>query len=231
MNSDNILKDEKFWAALLGGIGCIALIWNLINNPNDWANILVNFTQIAVAIIVFIVAISTRERATNLVQLSKEALEKLANRYNDFLLPPRYNREKFDPEKSAGLMYLFITNADKNSTKRVKFIPIDPIAQGIVIIYVQRGTLVSGLNYKSEEVTPEEIKRIQILVHEAVNDYVKSKYEGFYELITIPDTKNEVSIIIDYDEVKMKKRKFIKALSDVAEIATETLYKMRKNPN
>ncbi len=227
MNKNNILKDEKFWTILLGCIGCIALIWNLINNPSDWPNILVNFAQIGVAVIVFIVAISTRERATSFVQLSKEALEKLSKKYNDFILPPRYNRDNYDPEKGAGLQYLFITNADKNSTRRVKFIPIDPISQGIVTIYIQKGTLVYGLNYKSEEATPEEIKRIQQIVYEAVNNSIKNKYEGLYELIAT--SRDDTAIIIDFYEEKMKKRKFVQAVNDVSEIAIDTLHKLRKN--
>ncbi|KAF0146934.1 MAG: hypothetical protein FD143_3164 [Ignavibacteria bacterium] len=226
MGNNNLLKDEKFWTILLGGIGCIALIWNLINNPNDWANILVNFAQIGVAVIVFIVAFSTRERSTSFVQLSKEVLERLSKKYNNFLLPPRYNRDNYDPEKGAGLQYLFITNADKNSSRRAKFVPIDPISQGIVTIYVQKGTLVYGLNYKSEEATPEEIKRIQQIVYESVNNYIKNNYEGLYELIT--PSKDDTAIIIDFYEEKMKKRKFIRAIADVSEIATSTLYKMRK---
>ncbi|GAB6283460.1 MAG: hypothetical protein STSR0008_22280 [Ignavibacterium sp.] len=226
MNKNNLLKDEKFWTVLLGGIGCIALIWNLINNPNDWANILVNFAQIGVAVIVFIVALSTRERTTSFVQLAKKVLEKLSKTYDDFLLPPRYNRDNYDPEKGAGLQYLFITNADKNSTRRAKFIPIDPISQGIITIYVQKGTLVYGLNYKSEEATPEEIKRIQQIVYESVNNFIKKKYEGLYELVA--SSKDDTAIIIDFYEEKMKKRKFIQAIANISETATSTLYKMRK---
>jgi hypothetical protein len=53
MGKNNFLKNEKSWTILLGGIGCIALTWNFINNPSDWPNILVNFAQIGVAVIVF----------------------------------------------------------------------------------------------------------------------------------------------------------------------------------
>lgn len=46
-------KTETFWAVLLGTLGCFALLWNLISNPKDWPNILVNFAQIGVVVIVF----------------------------------------------------------------------------------------------------------------------------------------------------------------------------------
>jgi hypothetical protein len=49
-------KDETFWTVLLGTIGCFALLWNLLNNPSDWPNIIVNFAQIGVAVIVFFIA-------------------------------------------------------------------------------------------------------------------------------------------------------------------------------
>ena len=49
-------KDEKFWTIFLGTIGCLALIWILINDPSDWPSILVNFAQIGVAVIVFFIA-------------------------------------------------------------------------------------------------------------------------------------------------------------------------------
>lgn len=228
MGKNNLLKDEKFWTILLGGIGCLALIWNLIKNPSDWANILVNFAQIGVAVIIFIVAFATRERTTNYLSLAKEALEKIQKKYDNFLLPPRYNRENYDPEKGAGLQYLFITNADPKSKLRAKFIPLDPIAQGIITIYVQKGTLVFGLNYKSEEATPEAIKTIQKSVFDEVNNYVQQNYDGLYELI--PSSKDDTAIIIDFYEGKMKKKKFIQAVSEISELATKTLYKLRKLP-
>lgn len=62
MNNHSLLKDEKFWTIVLGTIGCIALIWNLFNNPNDWANIVVNFAQIGVAVIVFFMTSSIISR-------------------------------------------------------------------------------------------------------------------------------------------------------------------------
>ncbi|NMD01552.1 MAG: hypothetical protein GYA62_17775 [Bacteroidales bacterium] len=52
----NFIKDETFWTVFLGTIGCFALLWNLLNNPSDWPNIIVNFAQIGVAVIVFFIA-------------------------------------------------------------------------------------------------------------------------------------------------------------------------------
>ncbi len=227
MTKNNVLKDEKFWTILLGGIGCLALLWNLKRDPTDWANIVVNFAQIGVAVIVFIVAFSTRERATNYVSLAKEALEQLQTKYVDFLLPPRYNRENYDPEKGAGQQYLFITNADPKSKHRAKFIPLEPMTQGILTIFVQKGTLVYGLNYKSEEATPDAIKIVQKRVFDEVNVFIQQNYSGLYELIE--NSKDDTAIIIDFYEEKMKKRKFVKSVSDVSELATKVLYSMRKS--
>ena len=49
-------QSETFWTVFLGTLGCFALVWNFASNPNDWANILVNFAQIGVAVIVFFIA-------------------------------------------------------------------------------------------------------------------------------------------------------------------------------
>lgn len=36
-----------------------------------------------------------------------------------------------------------------------------PLDEGVLAIYIQKGTLVYGLNYASEQATLEEIKNIQ----------------------------------------------------------------------
>jgi hypothetical protein len=56
MSGKQFYKTETFWAVFLGIIGCMALFWNLITNPTDWPNILVNFSQIGVTVIVFFLA-------------------------------------------------------------------------------------------------------------------------------------------------------------------------------
>ncbi len=52
----SVIKDERFWTISLGIAGCFALAWSLIHNPADWPNIIVNFAQIGVAVIVFFIA-------------------------------------------------------------------------------------------------------------------------------------------------------------------------------
>jgi len=69
----NFFKDETFWTVLLGTIGCFALLWNLLNNPSDWPNIIVNFAQIGVAVIVFFIANN----------IFKDLMKKKSSGFND----------------------------------------------------------------------------------------------------------------------------------------------------
>ncbi len=50
------IRDERFWTVTLGTAGCFALAWSLIQNPGNWPDIIVNFAQIGVAVIVFFIA-------------------------------------------------------------------------------------------------------------------------------------------------------------------------------
>ena len=159
--------------------------------------------------------------------MAKSALEKLQKRYADILMGPRYNRDGYDPEKGQGLEYLFITNDDPKSKLRAKFIPIQPLSEGVLVIYVQKGTLVYGLDYTSEHATPEEIKKIQLSVADAVKTLIQNKYSGYYE--DVPDKKDDTAIIIDFDEQKMGKKKFAKAVSECTEVAVQKLKSFRKN--
>lgn len=71
-------KNETFWTVLLGTLGCFALVWNFVNNPSDWANILVNFAQIGVAVIVFFIANNIFK---NLIKKKEEGFEAYFEEY------------------------------------------------------------------------------------------------------------------------------------------------------
>ena len=67
------LKDETFWTVTLGILGCFALFWTLLNNPSEWPDIIVNFAQIGVAVIVFFIANN----------IFKDLMKKKAYGFND----------------------------------------------------------------------------------------------------------------------------------------------------
>jgi hypothetical protein len=144
----------------------------------------------------------------------------------DFLMGPRYNRENYDPEKGQGLEYLFVTNTDPKSKLRAKLIPIQPLEEGVLAIYIQKGTLVYGLNYSSEQATPEEIKKIQLEVFNSVSELTQNKYAGFYEIL--PNSKDDTAIIIDFNEEKMGKKKFTKAITECTELAISKIKSHKK---
>lgn len=73
---NSFYKKETFWTVLLGSIGCFALVWNLYHNPGDWPNIIVNFAQIGVAVIVFFVA-------NNVFKEFKKAFSKKGFNFNE----------------------------------------------------------------------------------------------------------------------------------------------------
>ena len=139
---------------------------------------------------------------------------------------PRYNRDNYDPEKGQGLEYLFITNEDPKSKLRAKFIPVQPLDEGVLAIYVQKGTLVYGLKYSSEQATPEEIKKIQADVNKEITELIGKKYKDFYEIL--PNSKDDSAIIIDFNEEELGKKKFAKAITECTETAVIKIISYKK---
>jgi hypothetical protein len=108
-------KSETFWTVLLGTLGCFALAWNFINNPSDWANILVNFAQIGVAVIVFFIANNIFK---NLIKKKEEGFEEYFEEYliewaehNKYLIDAsNINVEKGESKKRTIEMIVDHTN-------------------------------------------------------------------------------------------------------------------------
>ena len=220
---------EKVLTAVFGGFGILAIFINLHLKGYDYENWLDAIKDIAgliVVLAVFIASSRLGSRSKTYTEVAKSALEKLQKRYADILMGPRYNRDGYDPEKGQGLEYLFITNDDPKSKLRAKFIPIQPLSEGVLVIYVQKGTLVYGLDYTSEHATPEEIKKIQLSVADAVKTLIQNKYSGYYE--DVPDKKDDTAIIIDFDEQKMGKKKFARAVFECSETALQIIRKHKK---
>jgi len=124
---------------------------------------------------------------------------------------PRYNRDNYDPENGKGLEYLFIKNSDPNSKKRAKFIPIQSLNEGVLAIYVQKGTLAYALNYGEGNVLEDDIKKIKKEVYDSVFSYIQ---ENFVELYDILPNSNDSAIIIDLRK-NNGKRKFAKLYLNV----------------
>jgi hypothetical protein len=226
MNKDRI---NEILSIALGIMSIFAIIGLLINSnfdTNELLGSIVNFTQVAIPVLVLLVATTIKKENKSFSQIGKEALMSIQKKNEDFLMGPRYNRENYDPEKGQGLEYLFVTNTDPKSKLRAKLIPIQPLDEGVLAIYVQKGTLVYGLNYSSEQATPEEVKKIQTEVYNAVSELIQRKYVGLYEIL--PNSKDDTAIIIDFNEEKMGKKKFKKAITDCTELAISKIKSHKK---
>jgi hypothetical protein len=226
-------KINEVLSIVLGVFSVIAIGGILIQNKftmDTIFNAVVNFTQVAVPVLAILV-ISIRMRKINEIYLKigRSALEKLQKKHSDILIGPKYNRENYDPEKGKGKEYLFIADDTPHSKQRAKFISIPPLEEGVLAIYVQKGTLVYGLKYKSEDATDSEIKVIQAAVKKSVIDKLEKKYEDCYELIeNTPANTLDVAIIIDFDEKKMKGKKYYDAIYQCAEQTIEVIKKYKK---
>jgi len=222
-------KINERLSIVLGVLSVVAIGGNLIQNNFTFGTIsdaVVNFTQVAVPVLaVLVVSIGLRRINETYVKIGRSALEKLQKKHSDILIGPKYNRENYDPEKGKGKEYLFIADDTPNSKQRVKFISIPPLDEGVLSIYVQKGTLVYGLKYKSDEATENEIKAIQAAVKESVIENLEKKYKGCYELI---ENTPDAAIIIDFDEEKMKGKKYYDAIYQCAEQAIEIIKKYKK---
>ncbi|MCF8299182.1 MAG: hypothetical protein K9J13_16660 [Saprospiraceae bacterium] len=226
MNKDRI---NEMLSIALGIMSVLAIIGLLINSnfdTNELLGSIVNFTQVAIPVLVLLVATTIKKENKSFSQIGKEALMFIQKKNEDFLMGPRYNRENYDPEKGQGLEYLFVTNTDPKSKLRAKLIPIQPLEEGVLAIYIQKGTLVYGLNYSSEQATPEEIKIIQTEVFSSVSELIQRKYAGYFEIL--PNSKEDTAIIIDFNEEKMGKKKFTKALTECTELAISKIKSHKK---
>lgn len=226
MNKDRI---NEMLSIALGIMSVFAIIGLLINSnfdTNELLGSIVNFTQVAIPVLVLLVATTIKKENKSFSQIGKEALFVIQKKNEDFLMGPRFNRENYDPEKGKGVEYLFVTNIDPKSKLRAKLIPIQPLDEGVLAIYVQKGTLVYGLNYSSEQATPEEIKKIQTEVFNSVSELIQRKYVGLYEIL--PNSKDDTAIIIDFNEEKMGKKKFTKAISECTELAISKIKNFKK---
>jgi hypothetical protein len=226
MNKDKI---NEVLTLTLGALSVIAIIGLLINNNFDTNEILssiVNFTQVAIPVLVLLVATTIKKDNKSLIDIAKEALAQLQKKNPDFLMGPRFNRENYDPEKGQGIEYLFVTNNDPKSKLRAKLIAVQPLGYGVLAIYVQKGTLVYGLNYLSEQATQEEISKIQNDVNNSITEFLKSKYKGYFELLE--NSKDDTAIVIEFQPDKMGKKKFKNAIIECAEIAVQKIKTYRK---
>ena len=226
MNKDRI---HEILTITLGVMSVIAIIVILINNNFDTNEVLgsiINFTQVGIPVLVLLVTTTIRNESKSFSEIGKKSLEQLQKTYPEILTGPKYNRDGYDPEKGKGLEYLFVKNSEPGSKIRAKFIPIQPLDEGVLVIYIQKGTLAFGLEYGEGNVKDEEIEKIQKEIHGLVNILISEKYNGLYEIL---EDKNSSAITIDFNEQKMGKKLFSKAIFECTKEVTLKLIELRAN--
>jgi hypothetical protein len=220
---------EKIFTAIFGFIGMLAIFINLhlkgYSNEN-WLDAIKDLAGLIVVLAVFIASVRISKKPKTFAEVARTKLVDLQKLYPNLLMGPRYNRENYDPEIGKGKEYLFIINSDKKLKYKTKFIPIQPLEEGILSIYVQAGTLADALNYGRGNVKDEEILVIKNAVKKALQTILENKYKDDYEIL---EDSKDTAIIIDFDEQKMGKRKFAQAILECSEEAIVKLKSFRKD--
>jgi hypothetical protein len=213
-------KVNEILSITLGSISFLAIIGLLVQSKfetNEILSSIINFTQVAIPVLVLLVTTTLNKETKSFLQIGKESLIHLQAKFPEMLLGPKYNREDYDPEKGNGVEYLFIKNGNSKSKLKAKFIPVQPLEEGVLTIYIQKATLVYGLNYESDDATPEAIQKIQAEVKRAIIEKVESQFKNKYEVLD--HKKSDAAVIIDFNEQAMTKKSFSKAIYECSETA------------
>lgn len=223
-----LLKDEKFWTVGLCVMGCAALLWKFIVDPGSWPDIIVNFSQIGVVVILFVIALMARSEGVPYSQVASEALGRLSLRYPKILMGPMFHREpaKSGEDRSKSLEYLFVTNDNLKSRKRAKLLRVDDLENGELFVYVQKGTLAYGLQYGEGNVQEEDVRRVQAAVKEKLTNFIQEKYPAVSSIAEEPG--KDVAIGVAFKFREMAKRKYGKAIYECAEVVVQELLRHRK---
>jgi hypothetical protein len=104
-------------------------------------------------------------------------------------------------------------------------IPVQPFNEGILAIYIQKGTLAYGLNFGEGNVKDEDVVKLRKEIHDLIANLGEEKYQGFFEIL--PDSK-DAAIMIDFYEDKMSKKLFARAITECVENVTVKLKQIRE---
>lgn len=221
-------KVNEILSITLGTISFLAIVGLLIQNQfntNEILSSIINFTQVAIPVLVLLVTTALNKETKSFLQIGKESLISLQGKFPEMLLGPKYNREGYDPEVGKGVEYLFIKSGNSKSKLKAKFIPIQPLEEGVFTVYIQKATLVYGLNYESGDATQEKIQIIQEAVKRAVLEKIELQFKDQYEVLE--HKKSDVAVIVDFNEQAMSKKEFSRAIYDCSETALLKIFEFR----
>ena len=247
---DNV---EKQFAAIFGVVGTLSIVLGLVFKGFNLENVLDAVKDISgfiVGIAVFLIAAHLSQKSRTFLDVANDALAKLQRTSQGVLEGPKYDKSDYGSkeadiaedaenpkaaEKTKRMQYLFFSAQSWN--KKVAFVPLDPLEEGILDIRVSKATLVN-LGYASADATAEKIAEVQAAVSRDVNSLIGkygkdcqimySKDPSIIETGSKPSRYANSAIIIDFDEKALGFKKFQQFILECGQSALTTILKYKK---
>ncbi|HOZ48649.1 MAG TPA: hypothetical protein PLO37_16055 [Candidatus Hydrogenedentes bacterium] len=248
---------EKIAGICLGIVGIVAICANLVFKAFTIENVLDAVKDVAgaaVPFLVFIVALQLRQKEKTFRDTAEKVLKKIQSKYEDYLVGPEYSKSGYVPDKeeSSRKKYLFLRREmnPKELKRKVAFIPLDPLEQGILDVRVAKSTILAlGYTSKSSDV-PQLIETVQRKVCDVVERRVQTAFAKHCSVLygrnsgslevsmdaeeAEPSTSATVTkflnsaIVVDFDEEALGHRRFASAVQDIAEVALQALLEFQR---
>lgn len=222
---------EKSLSALFAVIATLVILINLSlkgYTAENALDALKDLLGLFVTIAVFLLAYKISNQTDSHLEAGKRALLNLYTKEKRVLDGIKANSEKgeTDEENDKRNKYLFIKRVNKNLRTKVTFIPVNDFEDGVLDIRVSKGTLVN-LGFEG---TADEILQLKTAVANGVKDVLTQKglrQPDDFELLENPKSQNS-AIVVDFDEQKLKYRKFEKIIYACAEKALNIIHNFKK---
>jgi hypothetical protein len=221
-NKDRI---NEVLSIALGVVSVLAIIGLLVKNnfaTNELLGSIVNFTQVAIPVLVLIAMRIFNNRSYTYLDAGKNALVKLQHKYPDILDGPKANSQKSEDNEDLEKRnkYLFIKNKKDKFKNKITFIPMNELEDGILEIRVSKATLVN-LNMLG---TNEEIEAFQEKVSNAVIECLNTNKVNSKLYIIIPrENKSNSAIKIDFVQQDLGRRKFERIVTGCGDAALKVI--------
>lgn len=230
MDREKIEKNIGVALGMMSIVAIIGIIYNGTSGIVDYFNAMINFTQVAIPVIVLLV---TARGSMTYVEAGRKALEEVRHSHNQktgdrFRLDgPRYaveSKEKpeakdqvssteSDRPSGGAKQYLFLSNRDGKN--KAAFVPLNDLEYGVLTFSIRKTTVDNALK-GAQGVTPEAVAKA---IHKALMETTLKNYDGLYEIVKSPE--NVVSI--DFNETEFSKSKFAKAVRQCTETALNVI--------
>ncbi|MCX6258627.1 MAG: hypothetical protein NTW49_12130 [Bacteroidia bacterium] len=231
-------KKEQVIAVMFSIIGSLAIIINLSIkgfNTENGLDAVKDLVGLLVTVAVFLVAYSISNKSKSFIDVGRIALEMLRTKYVKVLKGPQFDKSDYNPDdstKSQRMQYLFFT--EDQYPKKVAFIPLDPIEQGILDIRVSKATFVNFGHDTKDPNTDKLFLDIQSKIYIDLEKYLTLKYSGLFKILNNNNSETKKTkfknsaIVIDFDEEKLKMKGLKKAIYNCSERALMELLTHKK---